>query len=89
MKPAWQPQPAPPAQTVPGVNSGPNGRPPGGAQTPMPQAGNIQVQGNVKGLPPQPSPTYAWKSTATVYPELTPGRLNFNPISGEWVDARG
>lgn len=89
-KPAWQPQPAPPAQTTPGVDQGRNGRPPGTsgspAQTPLPQAGQITTQRpQTGGVAPGATPTYTWKSPSPVYPEIAPGRYNYNPLTGEML----
>lgn len=91
MKPAWQPQPAPPAQTTPGVMEGRNGRPPGQATkaaTPLPQAGEISTQ-RPPSVAPQQQPTYAWKAASPVYPEINQGHPTYNPITGEWILPRG
>lgn len=89
MKPAWQPQPAPPAQVTPGINEGRNGRPPGPkASTPLPQSGQITTQ-QKPAVAPQAPVTYAFKVASPVYPEIAPGRPAFNPITGEWILPRG
>ena len=91
MKPAWQPQPAPPAQVQPGVMSAKNGRPPGQntqASTPLPQAGQITTQ-RAPAVAPEGQVTYAWKAASPVYPEIAQGRPTYNPITGEWIFPRG
>lgn len=87
MKPTWQPQPAPPAQTNPGVMKGTNGRPPNGA-VPLPSAGAISVPRPPAVAPTAPV-TYAFKVASPVYPEINQGRPTFNPVTGEWIVPRG
>ena len=89
MKPAWQPQPAPPAQVSPGVMTARNGRPPGqtSSATPLPQSGQISTQRPPVAQPAQV--TYAWKAASPIYPEINQGRPTYNPVTGEWIFPRG
>ena len=82
-KPAWQPQPAPPAQSVPGVATGQNGRPPGSGIVPMPNAGQVQAQ-----RPPANTPTpipHSFKAPSPVAPDVNPYGWSYNPITNEWL----
>jgi hypothetical protein len=91
LKPAWQPQPAPPAQVVPGVMQGRNGRPPGQtsqASTPLPQAGQVSTQ-RPPAVAPSGGVTYAFKVASPIYPDVNQGHPTFNPVTGEWILPRG
>lgn len=91
MKPAWQPQPAPPAQVDPGVMQGRNGRPSEGgsrSSTPLPHAGEITTQ-HKPTVAPAGQQTYSFKVASPVYPEIAQDHPTFNPLTGEWIIPRG